>query len=257
MNNLMINPTNLERLENHQIFKSLNTLQDLRVFMEHHVFAVWDFMSLLKTLQQRLAPHGAPWVPEGNNDAVRFINEIVLEEESDLASPESKDSFASHFEIYLNSMAEVGASTSNIDNFLKILKSEGLKVALDAKFVPACAQKFILSTFETIDAGKVHEIAAAFAYGRENLVPMMFLRILKNSSITETHAPLFHYYLERHAHLDGEQHGPMADKLVSFLTDNDSIKTEEAKKAAEYSVNARIELWDSVLAAIPKAKEHT
>ena len=250
----MINLTNLERLENHQIFKSLNTLQDLRVFMEHHVFAVWDFMSLLKTLQQRLAPPGAPWVPEGNNDAVRFINEIVLEEESDLASPGSSDSFASHFEIYLNSMTEVGASTGNIDDFLKTLKSEGLKVALDTKFVPACAKKFILSTFETIDAGKVHEIAAAFAFGRENLVPMMFLRILKNSSITETHAPLFHYYLERHAHLDGEQHGPMSEKLVSCLTIDNPKLEKEAQLAAERSILARIEFWDDLMLEMRRNK---
>lgn len=243
----MIKPINLDRLENHLIFKSLNTLEDLRVFMEHHVFAVWDFMSLLKTLQQRLAPHGAPWMPNCNNDAVRFVNEIVLEEESDLASPGSSDRFASHFEIYLNSMTEVGASISNIDNFLETLISKGLKVALDGRFVPACAKKFILSTFEIIDTGKVHEIAAAFAYGRENLVPIMFLRILKNSSITETHAPLFHYYLERHAHLDGEQHGPMSEKLVSCLTKDNPELENEAQLAAEKSILARIEFWDDLL----------
>ena len=80
----------------------------------------------------------------------------------------------------------------------------------------------------------------------------MFTRILDACQVTSKQAPLFHYYLERHAHLDGEQHGPMADKLVSFLTDNDSIKIEEAKKAAECSVRARIELWDRVLLAMPK-----
>ena len=113
-------------------------------------------------------------------------------------------------------------------------------------------QAFLESTFKIIQDGRVHEIASSFAYGRENLVPIMFSRILDTCQVTSKQAPLFHYYLERHAHLDGEQHGPMADKLVSFLTDHDSIKIEEAKQAANDSIKARIELWDRVLLAMPK-----
>ena len=63
-----------ENLESHPIFSKLNSLNELKIFMEHHVFAVWDFMSLLKKLQQMYVPHGSPWIPNSNGNIVRFIN---------------------------------------------------------------------------------------------------------------------------------------------------------------------------------------
>jgi hypothetical protein len=241
-----------EVIQGHDIFTSLNTLEQLRIFMEHHVFAVWDFMSLLKALQEKLAPHGCPWLPSRNPQAVRFINEIVLEEESDLARPGTPNEYASHFEIYLNSMREVNASTFAIEHFLDLVRLRGLDVALQAESVPLSAKQFMGSTFQTIQFGKVHEIASSFAYGRENLVPVMFLRILENSQITNTQAPLFYYYLERHAHLDGEQHGPMAENLLNSLVDGDATKLQEANLAAEKSVVSRMRFWDDVLREVSK-----
>ena len=241
----------VQRLEKHPIFTSLNTLDELRVFMELHVFAVWDFMSLLKELQAKLAPHGSPWLPNQNTQAVRLINEIVLEEESDQAIPNSPNIFASHFQIYLNSMREVDADTTRIDKFIEMIRCQGLTKALAADFLPPSAKKFMATTFETIRFGKVHEIAASFAYGRENLVPVMFSRLLRNSQITSNEAPLFHYYLERHAQLDGEQHGPMAEKLVNSLTNGDPCKEQETWLAAEKSIESRIRFWDEVLSAMP------
>jgi hypothetical protein len=241
-----------QQLDDHLIFKSLTNLNQLRAFMELHVYAVWDFMSLLKSLQALISPHGSPWFPNQNTQIVRLINEIVLEEESDLARPDVNDEYASHFEMYLSAMDEIGASTDGIKGFVAEVEARGIDDVLAAKLAPSPVQAFLESTFNTIRDGRVHEIASSFAYGRENLVPVMFTRILDNCEISSKQAPLFHHYLERHAHLDGEQHGPMADKLVSFLTDNDSIKIEEAKLVAVYSVQARLDLWDHVLSVMPK-----
>jgi len=241
-----------EKLESHPIFHSLLTLDGLRVFMEHHVFAVWDFMSLLKELQKRICPHGSPWMPNCNSYAVRLVNEIVLEEESDVANPNNPNQYASHFEIYLNSMKEVGASTAIIENFLEVVSRLGINAAIEEEIVPSSVKQFMLSTFGIINHGSTHQIAASFANGRENLVPLMFLRILESCKVAKEQAPLFHYYLERHAHLDGEQHGPMAEQLLDSLTGGDSVKEKEAAQAAKKSVEARIELWDGVLMAIQK-----
>jgi hypothetical protein len=241
-----------QRLDNHVIFKSLTNIIQLRAFMKLHVYAVWDFMSLLKSLQAFISPHGSPWLPNRNTQIVRLINEIVLEEESDLARPDVDNEYASHFEMYLSAMDEIGASTDGIKSFVAEVEARGIDDVLAAKLAPSPVQTFLESTFNTIRDGRVHEIASSFAYGRENLVPVMFTRILDTCKITSKQAPQFHYYLERHAQLDGEQHGPMAEKLVSFLTDNDSIKVEEAKQAAFDSVQARLDLWDQVLAVMPK-----
>jgi hypothetical protein len=238
-----------KKLESHSVFTNLNTLVDLRLFMEHHVFAVWDFMSLLKKLQEIYAPHGSPWIPNQKGDVVRFINEIVMEEESDKSYSNENGSYSSHFEIYIEAMKEVGASCKGINTFIDIVTQDGIKNALHCSEIPSPAKKFMEYTFELIDQGKGHEIAASFAIGRESIVPLMFKRILDQTDISSNEAPVFHYYLERHAHLDGEHHGPMALQLLDTLCANDPSKENEVISAVEKSLTARVYLWDGVLKA--------
>jgi hypothetical protein len=248
MNLISVEPLS-KKLESHSVFRRLNTLDELRVFMEHHVFAVWDFMSLLKKLQQLYVPHGSPWVPNSNGNVVRFINEIIMEEESDQSFEKDGESYASHFEIYLEAMKEVGASTSVINQFLKEVRSVGIDNALTYELIPEPSREFMSYTFGLIERGKGHEIAASFAIGRESIVPLMFQRILDQTNITTEEAPVFHYYLERHAHLDGEHHGPMALRLLDDLCANDDQKENEVLLEVESSLGARIKLWDGVLLA--------
>ena len=61
----------------HPIYARVNDLAALRAFMQHHVFAVWDFMSLLKSLQRRLTSLEVPWLPPEDPEAARLVNEIV------------------------------------------------------------------------------------------------------------------------------------------------------------------------------------
>jgi hypothetical protein len=88
--------------------------------MESHVFAVWDFQSLLKAMQQRLTCTSIPWVPTPDAEARRLVNEIVLDEESD-ALPEGGS--ASHFELYLHGMRNAGADTGPIDRMIETLRA--------------------------------------------------------------------------------------------------------------------------------------
>jgi hypothetical protein len=252
MNLSQIEPIS-KKLEAHSVFSKLNTLDELRVFMEHHVFAVWDFMSLLKRLQEIYVPHGSPWVPQSDGNVVRFINEIVMEEESDQAYNSNGERYTSHFEIYLEAMKEVGASTDSIDHFLNEVRTYGLKKALNLSCVPSPSREFMNHTFELIDQGKGHEIASSFAIGRESIVPVMFKRILELTKIGVNDAPVFHYYLERHAHLDGEHHGPMALKLLDDLCANEPEKENEVILQVQSSLNARIKLWDGVILATESA----
>ena len=248
MNLTTVDPLS-KKLESHQVFTNLNTLSELRLFMEHHVFAVWDFMSLLKKLQQIYVPHGSPWVPNPNGNVVRFINEIVMEEESDQSYGSKGESYSSHFEIYLEAMKEVGASTNIIDSFLDQVRSDGIEKALNFSLVPEPSREFMGYTFDLINRGKGHEIAASFAIGRESIVPIMFKRILEKTNISAEEAPVFHYYLERHAHLDGEHHGPMALRLLDDLCTDNEQKEKEVILEVESSLEARIKLWDGVLSA--------
>lgn len=247
------------RLEQHPIFSRINTIDDLKVFMECHVFAVWDFMSLLKKLQQDLVPTGSPWVPSGDGSVARFVNEIVMEEESDETSDKTDGiRYSSHFEIYLEAMKEVGASTDTMNKFLFVLRNEGLENALSMHEIPKSSKTFMNHTFELIERGKTHEVAASFAIGRESIVPLMFKRILADSDISSEQAPVFHYYLERHTHLDEEHHGPMALRLLENLCKEKPVVENEILQQASASIEARILFWDEVLEAFPtvaKAEE--
>jgi hypothetical protein len=240
-----------ERLESHRVYASLRTVEDLQVFMSHHVFSVWDFMSLIKYLQNRLAPIRVPWVP-GGDPAVRFfVNQLVLEEESDeVPSSGGVPRYASHFEAYCEAMTEIGADGAMPFRFLDMLAAEGLDRALESPLVPGPARDFCRTTFGLIRQDRPHEVAAALALGREQLIPSMFRRFLGSMDITPTQAPAFHHYLNRHIHLDEDFHGPLSLRMLNQLCDGDPVRLGEARDAARVALAARIRFWDGVHGAI-------
>ena len=63
-----------EALEHHLLYQEVTSLTRIRCFLEHHVFAVWDFMSLIKSLQRHLTRVEAPWLPVGDARIRRLIN---------------------------------------------------------------------------------------------------------------------------------------------------------------------------------------
>lgn len=236
-----------EALEDHPIYAAIATLDDLRCFMEHHVYSVWDFMSLVKFLQSVVAPATPPWVPRGNGDVRRFINELVLEEESD--EDPAGGGHSSHFEIYLGAMQEIGADTTAVRAFVERVRAHGVASALDACAIPEPSRAFTRTTFAFIDAGGAHRAAAALALGREHVIPGMFRAILARIGVDAQDAPIFHSYLNRHIHLDEDFHAPLSLRLLASLC-TDAAKTDEATEAARQAVAARLAFWDGVLATI-------
>jgi hypothetical protein len=232
------------RLQSHPLYSSIRTIGDVQRFMETHVFAVWDFMSLLKILQRGLTCVEVPWVPT-KHPAARLINEIVRDEESDLSRNGRP---MSHFELYRSAMVECGSSTSCIDQFLELLsKGCSTMLALDIAGVPAGARQFVRSTFRIINTGQLHQVAAAFAFGREDLIPEMFSAIICEMKNDMPGLGTFHYYLERHISLDADDHAPHAHKMVSELCGDDPRRWGEAISAANEAIQARIRLWDSLI----------
>ena len=242
----------LQGVEKHAVFESLQTIEQLRLFMEHHVFAVWDFMSLLKCLQSLLAPVSVPWMPLPHGNLVRLVNEIVLGEESDrlLQAAPGGANYGSHFELYLSAMKEVGANTHLVESFLEVIRQKGLEAGLQHPLVPEASRAFMKETFALLQRGKGHEIAAAFAFGRENVIPGMFQTLLQKLSIGKEQAPVFHYYLERHIELDGDEHGPAALRLVATLCEENSTKIQEAIIAAQQALASRSTLWNNLHALL-------
>ncbi|MCU0834961.1 MAG: DUF3050 domain-containing protein [Chromatiaceae bacterium] len=246
-----------DELTRHPIYESLHTIDDLRVFMRHHVFSVWDFMSLVKYLQLHIAPIEVPWMPQGEPALRRFINQLVLEEESDTApGADGKPVYGSHFELYCRAMAEVGADAELPGRFLKLVRERGIDAALYDEMVPLPARYFSQTTFCFIREDKPHAVAAALAVGREQIIPDMFRRILRETHVSEPQAPAFHFYLARHIHLDEDFHGPLSLQLLATLCRDDPVKVEEAQTAAEEAICARIRFWDGVLEAIRAPRDH-
>ncbi|MDE1197638.1 MAG: DUF3050 domain-containing protein [Pseudomonas sp.] len=231
-------------LSAHPIFSEIDSLTVLRRFMETHVFAVWDFMSLTKRLQQELSCTQLPWLPPKDPKAARLINEIVLGEESD---DRLDHGHYSHFELYLDAMREVGASTARVERFVELQK-QGVhyETALDSVNAGKAATRFVKDTLEIALNAPAHSVAAAFLHGRESVIPQMFQRILDDWGITANQAPTFRYYLERHIEVDSEDHGPAAESLLARLVDGDAQREHEVYAAAIAAVDSRIALWDAL-----------
>lgn len=232
----------------HPMYKEMTNPDRVRVFMKHHVFAVWDFMSLLKRLQETLTSVSIPWMPKHISTYTRYVNEIVLSEESD---EDGKGGYASHFQLYLDAMEEAKADTDPIRSFVKGL-AEGIPYTqgITQEYIPKTAAEFVKFDLDLATKGSVHEVASAFFFGREGLIPDMF-QVLRDSLLKEgCSTDRLDYYLYRHIELDRYEHGPLAQKLLLDLCEGDSKKEEEAIQVAGLALNMRKRLWDGVLLEI-------
>jgi hypothetical protein len=231
----------------HPVYRQIRSLPGLRRFMELHVYAVWDFMSLLKTLQQRLCCVTVPWVPPADPASARLVNEIVLAEETD---EDGRGGHASHFDLYLEAMRTAGADTAPVEGLMRRLRggTDGsLADALAASDVPLPARRFVESTFATIASDDLPGVAAAFTFGREDLLPDVFRKIVAEiGSSSPGDLDRFLYYLDRHIALDGDEHGPMAQQLVHRICGADDPRWLQAEEAAVRSLEARLDLWDAM-----------
>ena len=240
-----------QELKSHRLYEQLETIEDIKIFSQDHVFAVWDFMSLLKALQIELTCVSIPWVPRKKGKLTQFINEIALAEESDVdLSGESK----SHFEMYLDAMGRMGSDTQKIEIFMsKIIQNMPVSEALDFAEVPDAVKSFVKVTFDTIYSNDAHKIASAFTFGREDLIPDMFIEIIQQTHEQESFKD-FLYYLNRHVELDGDSHGPLSLEMIVELCGDDQQKWSEVLATAKASLEVRISLWDYIADTISNHK---
>jgi hypothetical protein len=233
-------------LLNHPIYAEVDSLSRLREFMQIHVFAVWDFMSLVKRLQRELTSTSLPWMPPLRSRIARFANEVVLGEESDLGADGEP---SSHFELYLRAMDEIGADTTLVKGFMsQIDLGVHWEDVLEEMNVPPGVADFVNETLGCAIHGSLVEVASFFFFGREDVIPEMFERLLKSWGNAKAEVPYFAYYLERHIELDGDSHGPWAREMLTALAGQSESNWKEAASAAERAITSRIKLWDSVLA---------
>lgn len=233
------------QLLEHSLYGKIKTIEDLHVFLENHVFAVWDFMSLLKALQAKLTCTTTPWIASKNPEIRYLINEIVLAEESDLTLD---GTHSSHFEMYVDAMKNCGASTAYLEQFLdNVIETQNILVSIKQSELHPNVKAFLDFTFRVIEQGKPHEIAAAFTFGREDLIPSMFTEILQNfqTNFPATDLSKLIYYFERHIQLDADEHGPMAMKMITDLCETE-LHWDEVREIAIQALEKRIGLWNAI-----------
>ncbi|WNJ17325.1 DUF3050 domain-containing protein [Pontibacter sp. G13] len=237
------------KLLNHPIYQSLNSIEDLKVFMELHVYPVWDFMSLLKALQNGMTGNTLPWTPGKLRQASRLILEIVHGEETDI---DPQGQVKSHYELYLDAMESAGADTRVVKSMVERIElGYGRVESQHWAKVPEAARAFMDQTFAIIETGDLVKIAGAFTWGREDLIPDLFTEIVQG--IAHQHqaqlAP-FEYYLQRHIELDGDEHGPLAMNMIQELCGDNPENYQAAGDAAIEALQARLALWDAMWKAI-------
>jgi len=247
------------QLLDHPLYDKITSKQFVAVFMETHVFCVWDFMCLLKRLQQAFTSTQSLWRPVGSPELRFMINSIVLGEECDV---DEKGELFSHFEMYVSAMKQAGADPSTVLKVIEDIKSlpktpaslDEMQYVASFNTLPPAVKNFVSTTLKYAFDKDAHKAAAAFTFGREDLICPMFLAIIRNMNVDKAEISKLIYYLERHVEVDGDDHGPLSLQLVAKVCGNDVDKWEDAKVAANEVLKARLDLFNYLSEKIEKVK---
>lgn len=233
------------KLLEHPLYTKLDSIEAIQTFMTYHAFAVWDFMSLVKALQQKLTCTELPWVPVGSPGSRRLINEIVWGEESDV---DTQGNPASHYELYLQAMKEIGADTTPIVDLVSAIQNgTPWEDALNQAHIPEEIKTFVRFSLTTATTASAHVVGGVFTYGREDLIPDLFIAIVRGlANQHKGNVDTLLYYLERHIELDGDEHGPMALQMMQELCGDNPKNWDEATNFAQQALQHRIRLWDFI-----------
>ena len=188
-----------------------------------------------------------PWQPP-NRKHSRLINEIVMEEESD---EDGHNGYISHFELYMEAMQQAGADVGLAHKFAAAL-ADG-RPALDALKeleAPSAVQQFVANTLDIAQHSTTSEVCAAFFFGREELIPGLFKKLLDSLRSHAVSVDRLDFYMDRHMTMDADRHGPMARALLLDLCGNSEERCLAAQASAKKCLLARLALWDGVVHAI-------
>lgn len=237
-----------KRLLNHPLYENLNTIENIKVFMKNHIFAVWDFLILAKRVQRIVSPTSNFWKPNQDPKLRRFINEIMISEESDDLGD---GIFMSHCDMYIKAMREINASTDDFFKFQNKLTAKNFQSYLDfEKSIPLPAYEFLRVTHAHINSRQPHITIASFAYGREHLVPLMFTEMLRHHMDLPKSAPMFYQYLLRHIDVDSNTHGPLSQELLNHAINNDIVRHAEVEAVKLETLMTRHFFYDKILEEI-------
>ncbi len=228
----------------HPVFAAINSIPRLCRFAQIHVYAVWDFMCLLKALQRQLSSPALLWTPPSNHLGCHLVNTLLAEEESDVFQEKQ---YLSHFELYLRAMQECGADIGSISTFIThIRQQQSLHTAFSYSGVPLPAQHFVTDTFAII-AKNSHHMAASLAFAREHITSGMFSNLLHHLNPADRPSlNSFIQYFQRHIELDGGKHSHQSQLLVADLCGDDENKWREVTETAVFSLQSRLRLLNEV-----------
>ena len=236
----------------HRIATRLHSANAWRGFMEHHIFAVWDFMTLLKRLQQEFTCVTLPWLPKRETSLARFVNDLVLAEESDI---DASGAATSHFELYLRAMADCGADTAAIERVLhEVGHGKSIAEALALCGASTEVVDFVETNMDVALHGSREEITGAFFWGREELIPVMFEPLLRRIAEQDARFEHMHDYLQRHIELDGTDHGPKAEALLNTVCRTPKQRLA-AQQVAIRVLRARLHFWDHLTEVLDAAAD--
>lgn len=239
-------PEIARRAVEHPIFPRLKSLEAVKVFMEHHIWCVWDFMYLAKSVHSSLSGRGA-WSPSPCPETLADFNDILATEETDIG-PTGK--LGSHFEFFVEAMEQAGADTIPVRAFQRQVElGEAPLLAMRKSKAPTSAIQFVSATMNDA-SGPTHIRAASFCLAREDLVPRLLRRLRRYVPWNHPRLEMLKWYVDRHIELDTVHHGPTGRRILAAVIAGDSNRRAEASAAAELAIAARVKYLDAILRSL-------